>query len=134
MANMTYCTFSNDVANMTYYDNSNMMQFSIDYTYELMLICLMSYFPGKCHSENFTSYFGTYHTIMSESCVKKNLKKYLKKCARNIKSSIIALRTHHITPKSNIMQTMFFSVVALIVVLAIALSKGLNSANDISKY
>lgn len=41
---------------------------------------------------------------------------------------------YHITPKSNIMQTMFFSVVALIVVVAIVLSKGLKSANDISKY
>lgn len=32
------------------------------------------------------------------------------------------------------MQTMFFSVVALIVIVAYLLSKGLKSANDISKY
>ena len=38
------------------------------------------------------------------------------------------------TQKTQFMETLFFSVVALLIVAAFLLSRGLSSANDINKY
>jgi hypothetical protein len=47
--------------------------------------------------------------------------------------TFVLLNIFH-TQKTQVMETVFFSVVALLIVAAFIISRGLSSANDINKY